>query len=148
MPPIYATEPPTGTLGFPGSSQVPAASALECPPEFGQTRASARRRRALAAIDLAAHQRDGVLIDLSGVPCLDGCEIRFAGLVARAGLPAVCSKKIRRRAKRVGGDVEIAGAVSQDVLRQKLRLADFAVHGAARACRQRAAIDQLQGGIE
>jgi hypothetical protein len=88
------------------------------------------------------------LIDLSRVPGLDDREIGFARLVARAGLPAVGLKEIRRRAKRVGGDVEIAGAVSQDVLRQELRLADFAVHGAARAGRQHTTIDQLQSGIE
>jgi hypothetical protein len=43
-------------------------------------------------------------------------------------------EKIGRRVQRIGGDVEIAGAVGQDILRQELRLADFAVHGAARAC--------------
>jgi hypothetical protein len=62
---------------------------------------------------LTAHKRDGALIHLSSIPCLDGCEIGFARLVSRTGTPAVGSEEIRRRAKRVSGDVEIAGAVSQ-----------------------------------
>ena len=57
-------------------------------------------------------------------------------------------QEIRGRSERVGRNLEIAGAVGQDVLGQKLRLADFAVHGAARAWRKRAAIDQLQRRIK
>jgi hypothetical protein len=48
------------------------------------------------------------------------------------------------RGQRVGRDVEISGAVIQDVLRQELRLADFTMHRAPRACREHAAINQHQ----
>jgi hypothetical protein len=33
-----------------------------------------------AAVHLTAQQRDGLLTDLCGIPCLDGCEVGFAGL--------------------------------------------------------------------
>jgi hypothetical protein len=82
------------------------------PPEAAWTTLASARPGALASVNLAADQRDGALIDLSRVPGLDDREIGFARLVARAGLPAVGLKEIRRRAKRVGGDVEIAGAHS------------------------------------
>jgi hypothetical protein len=49
----------------------------------------------------------------------------------RARAPTMCSQDIRRRTDCVGGDVEIAGAVGQDVLWHELRLADLAAHGAA-----------------
>src|SRR3977135_2419342 len=82
---------------------------------------SLRLRRTPASVDLTTHKRDGALIDLSGIPCLDGCEIGLARLVSRAGTPAVGFEEICRRVKRVGGDVEVAGAVGQYVLRQELR---------------------------
>src|SRR6266436_7251832 len=94
--------------------------------------ASACRRPSFASVDLTAHERDGALIDLSGIPGLDGCEVGLPRLVSCPRAPAVRLQKTRRRVQRVGRDVEIAGAVGQDVFRQKLRLADFAVHGAAR----------------
>ena len=62
--------------------------------------------------------------------------------------PAMGLEEIRRRAKRVGRDVEIARAVSQGVLRQELGLADFAAHRPARACGQDTTIDQFQNCIE
>src|SRR3982074_3924034 len=94
----------------------------------------------LAAVDLTAHLRDGLLIDARGIPGLDGGEVGLSRLVSGARAPAVRLEKIRGRVQRVGRDVEIAGAVGQDVLRHKLRLADFAVQGAARGRRKRAAI--------
>src|ERR1700694_3201696 len=87
----------------------------------------------LAAVDLAAHQRDGLLIDTRGIPFLDGREVGLTRLVSSARAPAMRPQKVRGRVQRVGSIVEIAGAVGQDVLRHKLRLADFAMHGAARA---------------
>ena len=57
-----------------------------------------------AAVDLAAHQRDRLLIDAGGIPGLDGGEVRLARLVARAGAPAMGLQKIRGRVQRVGGD--------------------------------------------
>src|ERR1700689_3863930 len=51
----------------------------------------------LAAVDLAAHQRDGALIDRGRVPGLDGGEIRLAGLVPRAGPPAMGFWKVPGR---------------------------------------------------
>src|SRR4029077_17720470 len=93
--------------------------------------ASARRRSALAAVDLAAHEGDGALIDRSGVPRLDGRKIGLAGLISRAGAPAMRPQKVRRRGERVGSDVEIAGAIGQNVLGHELGLTDLAVHGAA-----------------
>src|SRR5580692_8654696 len=101
-----------------------------------------------SAVDLAAHDGDGLLVDLRGVPGLDGGEVGFARLVSGAGAPAVGLQKIRRRVQRVGGDVEVAGAVGQDVLGHELGLADLAMHRAAGAPRQRATVDQLQRRIK
>src|SRR5579859_3551270 len=102
----------------------------------------------LAAVDLEAHHRDGALIDAGRVPGLDGGEIRLAWLIACARAPAMRLEKTRGRVQRVGRDLEIAGAVGQDVLRQKLGLADLAVHGAAGGGRKHAAIDQLQRRVK
>jgi hypothetical protein len=105
--------------------------------------------RGLAStIDLPAHECDGLLIDRGGIPCLDGCKVRFSGLVARAGAPAMGLQQICRRTKRVGSSVKIAGAVGQDVLGHELGLAYLTVHGSARAGRQHATIDQLQCRVE
>ena len=58
-------------------------------------------------------------------------------------------EEICRRGQRVGRDVETAaGAVVQDVLGQELRVADLAVHRAARARREDPAIDQRQRRVE
>src|SRR5437764_12093984 len=105
-------------------------------------------RPRLPSINLPPHLGDRLLVHRRGVPGLDRGVIRLARLIARAGLPAVAFEESRRRSERIRGHVEIAGAVRQNVLRQKLRLADFAVHGAARAGREHAAIDQLQRRIE
>src|ERR1700740_211839 len=96
----------------------------------------------LAAVDLAAHHCDGALVDRSCVPGLDGCEIRFSGLIPRTCPPTMGFEEVRGRTQRVGGDIEIAGAVGEDVLGHELRLADLAVPGAARARREPAAIAQ------
>src|ERR1700733_14823959 len=81
-------------------------SGLDAARRPGMTIELVRRKSPLpSAIDLAAHDRDGLLIDLGGIPGLDGGEIGFAGLVAGAGAPAVDLQKICRRAQRVGGDV-------------------------------------------
>src|ERR1700722_14981834 len=108
----------------------------------------ARTPVSLPAVDLAAHQRDGLLVDLRGIPGLDGREIGLARLVSGTGTPAMGFEEIRGRAERIGGDLEIAGAVGQDVLGQKLRLADLAMHRAARVAREHAAIDQLQRRVK
>ena len=70
----------------------------------------------LAAVDLAAHQRDRLLIDAGGIPGLDGGKVRLARLVARAGFPAMGLEKVRGRVQRVGGVFEIAAAIGQDRL--------------------------------
>src|SRR6202790_4321225 len=88
--------------------------------------ASACRRPSLAAVDLTAHERDGALIDLRGIPRLDCREVGLSRLVSRARAPAVRLQKIRGRVQRIGRDLEIAGAIGQNVFRQKLCLADFA----------------------
>ena len=73
---------------------------------------STPRRSAFSAVNLLADNRDGSLIDRSRIPCLDGCEIGFAGLVSRARVPAMLFEEIRGRGERVGCTVEIsAGAV-------------------------------------
>src|SRR5438477_9070683 len=56
----------------------------------------------LAAVDLAAHQRDRLLVDLRGVPFLDRGKIRLARLVAGTGAPAMRFQKIRGGGERVG----------------------------------------------
>src|ERR1700677_4751061 len=87
----------------------------------------------LPAVDLASHQRDRLLIDLSGVPFLDRCKVRLARLVAGAGAPAMGLQVIRGRGQCAGGAFEIADAVFQHRLGQELRLADLAMHRAALA---------------
>src|SRR5215207_4082946 len=99
----------------------------------------------LAAVDLPAHQRDRFLIDACGIPGLDGGEVRLARLVARARAPAMGFQKVRGRGQRIGGVFEIAGAVGQNGFWHELGLADLAVHRAALAGGECAAIDQLQG---
>src|SRR5438128_4217353 len=101
-----------------------------------------------AAVDLAAHQRDRLLINTRGIPGLDGSKIRLARLVARAGAPAMRLQKVRGRGQRVGRVFEIAGAVGQNGFGHELGLADFAMHGAALGWRECAAIDQLQRGVK
>jgi hypothetical protein len=65
----------------------------------GESDASACRRPSLAAVDLAAHQRDGLLIDACGIPLLDGRDVGLARLVSRAGAPAMRLQKVRGRAQ-------------------------------------------------
>src|SRR3977135_4267535 len=51
--------------------------------------ASRCRRPSLASVDLTTHERDGALIDLSGIPCLDGCEVGLSRLGSCPRAPAV-----------------------------------------------------------
>src|SRR5262245_14474933 len=85
----------------------------------------------LPAINLAAHQRDRLLVDAGGVPSLDSGEIRLARLVAGARLPAMGAQEVGGGAQRISRVLEIAGAIRQDSLRHELRLPDLAMHGAA-----------------
>src|SRR5215207_2739969 len=102
-----------------------------------------------ALVDLLADDGDRALVDGGGIPGLDGAEIRLARLVSAAGAPAMALEEIRRRHQRRARIVEAAaGAVVQNALRQELRVADLAVHRAARARRQDAAIDQRQRRVE
>jgi hypothetical protein len=48
------------------------------------------------SVDLTAHDRDGLLIDRSGIPSLDRAEIGLAGLIAGSSGPAVALKEIGR----------------------------------------------------
>src|SRR5260370_4922656 len=100
---------------------------------FLGARPSASRRDALPSVDLPADDRDGPLIDRSGIPCLDRCKIGFAGLVSGARAPAMALEELCRRAQRAARRVETSGAVGQDVLRQELGMAALARHGAAGA---------------
>ena len=70
--------------------------------------ASARRRRPTTPVDLPAHQRDGLLVDACRIPRLDGGEIRLARLVTGSRTPAIGFQEVRRRAQRVGGNLEVA----------------------------------------
>src|SRR5580704_16520809 len=81
----------------------------------------------LPTVDLAAHQRDRLLVNLGRVPFLDRREIRLARLITGAGAPAMGFEEIRGRGQGAGGAFEIADAVFQHRLRQKLRLTDFAM---------------------
>src|SRR5258708_40000690 len=110
----------------------------------GGARPQAPRRATLPAVDLPADDRDGPLIDRSGIPGLDSCKIGFAGLVSGARAPAMALEEICRRAQRAARGIETSGAVGQDVLGQELGMADLAVHGAAGARREGYAIDQCQ----
>src|SRR5581483_1536387 len=104
-----------------------------------------QRAYLLATVDLPADMRDRLLIDGGGVPGLDDGEIRLARLIAGAGFPTVRLEEVRRRVQRIRRDVETAAAaVGENVLRQKLGLADLAVHRAALARGDDPAIDQLQ----
>src|SRR6516165_7396302 len=105
---------------------------------------SALRGPALSSINLSANKCYGALITRSRIPCLDGRELGFPRLVSCTGAPAMSLKEICCGGQCIGRDVQISGAVVQDVLGQELCLADFTVHRAPRACREYAAIDQRQ----
>src|SRR6516162_8867543 len=135
--------PPAGMqvslrLAVPGTKTY-LTQATQDAPQHRSGSACEKRSARTSAVDLLAHDGDGLLVDLRGVPGFDGGEIRLAGLVARAGPPAMGLQEIGRRVQRVGGDVEIAGAVFQHGLRQKLGLAELAMHGAAGLSRQHVA---------
>ena len=70
----------------------------------------APRGSAFPTVNLLANNRDGPLIDRSSIPCLDRCEIGFAGLISRASAPAMALEEIRRRVQRIGRDVEISAS--------------------------------------
>src|SRR6476661_5475865 len=118
------------------------------PGHDGGERKASRAEPLPAAIDLTAHDRNRLLVDLCGVPGLDGSEVGFARLIAGAGAPAVRFQEVRGRRKRAGSALEIADAIFQHRLRQKLRLTDLAMHRATLTCRYRAALDELQRGIK
>src|SRR3712207_5163746 len=86
--------------------------------------------RAVSPIDLLSKERDGPLIDRSGIPASDRGKIGFAGLIARARTSAVTPEEVRRRGKRVGGVAEASsGTIVEDALGHELSLADLAVDG-------------------
>src|SRR5580692_3948240 len=58
------------------------------------------RRASLAAVDLAAHDRDRLLINLGRIPGLDRREIRLARLIPGASAPAMRFQEIRGRSQR------------------------------------------------
>ena len=99
-------------------------------------------------VDLPAHDRDGLLIDLRGVPRLDRRKVRLARLVAGTCAPTMGFQEICGRAERIGGDLEISGALGEDILGHELGLADLAMHRAAGAGGENAAIDELQRRVE
>ena len=101
----------------------------------------------VAAIDLFADNRDRLFVDSRRVPGLDRREIGLARLIAGARLPAMRPEIIRRGGQRPLGGVGIADAVLQHRLRQELRLADFAVHGAARLGRQAPVAGAFRGHV-
>jgi hypothetical protein len=92
-----------------------------------------RRSRCLVGVDLGADTGQRLLVDGGGVPGLDRPQIGVARLVAGPRHPAMSPQEIRRRGERRRGVVEAARSAGQDVLRQELRVADLAVHRAARA---------------
>src|ERR1700748_2761827 len=62
-----------------------ASGILDAPPSRGVT----SQIPSLPAVDLAAHDGDGLLIDLRRIPGLDRREIRLARLITGAGAPAM-----------------------------------------------------------
>jgi hypothetical protein len=64
------------------------------------------QRRALSTVYLSANNRNGLLIDRSSIPCLEGGEIGFARLISGPCAPAMSLEEIRRRGQRVPCDVE------------------------------------------
>ena len=56
----------------------------------------------LAPIDLPAHQRDRLLVDLRRVPGFDGGEIGLAGLVAGAGALSSTANFLKAHGWRAG----------------------------------------------
>src|ERR1700675_195773 len=105
-------------------------------PRLGRARCLAREGAISSSVDPPADDGDGLLIDAGGVPALNGGEVGLALLVASAPNPAVTFQEIGGGGERVGLDVEIDDAVAvavhaieQNVLGQKLRLADLAMHG-------------------
>ena len=86
---------------------------LKRQPDFFDATPSAPRRIAPSCVNLLPNNRDGTLIDRSSIPCLDGCEIGFAGLVSRACAPAAGLEEIRRRGQRIGRNIEISANASR-----------------------------------
>src|SRR5262249_50241669 len=92
------------------------------------------------SVDLPADDGDGLLINVSRVPTLNGREVRLPRLIASTSYPAMGFQEIGSGGKCIGLSVEIDDAVAiavdgikQDGLGQELGLPDFAMHGAARA---------------
>src|SRR6476619_8632925 len=109
----------------------------------------------LLSIDPFTDDCNRLLIHACGVPSLNRGKVGLARLITGAAYPAVAFQEIGSGGKRIGFGVEIHAAIAfavraveQDVLGQKLRLPDLAVHGAARRRAERAAIDERQGSIK
>src|SRR5690606_23812434 len=106
-------------------------------------------------VDGLAHDGDGALVDLRGIPALDRAVVRFARLIACTAPPAVADEEVRGRMQRVRlvaqvemGAARTADAILQDVCRHELGLADFTMHRAYRLRAEVALIDELESGIE
>src|SRR5690606_23431264 len=122
---------------------------------LSENRVPTFRNHALVAVDGLAHDGDGALVDLCGIPALDRAIVRFARLIACAALPAVADEEVRGRMERVRlvaqvemGAARTADTVFQDVCRHELGLADFAMHRAYGLRAEVALIDELESGIE
>ena len=78
-------EKPTGSLGAPPTTAIG---------HIHSNRSASLGAR--LSVDLLAHDCERSLIDLGGIPRLDGREIGFARLISRACLPAMGPQKICR----------------------------------------------------
>src|SRR5690606_12876765 len=99
---------------------------------------------------------DSLLVDSRRIPALDRHVARLTRLIARACSPAMPDKEVCGRSKRIGAgadEVDMAVAVAvdtvaDDVGREELRLANFAVRRALGGRAQVAPLHELQGGKE
>src|SRR3546814_14821739 len=99
---------------------------------------------------------DGLLIDAGSVPALDCHIVRLSLLVAGTGPPAMTDQEVCGGDKRVGTgadqiDMSIAVAVhaiADDIGREKLGLADFAMRRPLGGGAEVAPLDRLKGGLE
>ncbi len=134
------TPPPAcASLGNPPHAR--SGAQVRCRARGGRIREPVSANLLLTSIDLPAHQRNGLLIDLGGIPFLDRREIRLHPADSRRRRASRALSGNSRSRTTHPGALEIADAIGQDVLRQKLRLADLAMHRAAlasaTACRGR-----------
>jgi hypothetical protein len=82
-------------------------AAYDCP-QPGTIIALSAPPMALSSIYLSANNRNGLLINWSCIPCLEGGEIGFSRLASGPCAPTVSLEEVGSRGQRVRCDVEVS----------------------------------------